>query len=139
MHWLVVLVLCAFTFGLAGLAWAFRQAAFVKKIDPSSKGLLYLGLALAAMVLQVILSFMMGRISSSGMAVMLVLILSALNLVIVVFGFLAVFGMRKSLLQHYNAVEPLGLQLGGVMTFFFSIFYFQYHFARIIALKKKPA
>ena len=34
------------------------------------------------------------------------------------------------------SAEPFGLQLNGVMTFFFSVYYFQYHFSRIIGIKR---
>ena len=30
-----------------------------------------------------------------------------------------------------DSVEPINLRLNGVMVFFFNVFYFQYHFARI--------
>jgi len=44
--------------------------------------------------------------------------------------------MRRSLLNYYNTVEPIGLQLSPVMTFFFALFYFQYHFTRIANWKR---
>ena len=53
--------------------------------------------------------------------------------------FIGVFDMRKSLVTHYNSVEPIGLKLSGVMTFFFHFLYFQYHFTRIAALKQTGA
>ena len=136
MQWWVVLVLCFFTFGLAGLVWSFRQAAFVKKIDSGSRAMLFLGLTLAAIVLQAVLQLMIGSVSTTAMAGFLLIVIAALNLVILALGLIAIFGMRKSLVQYYNSVEPFGLQLNGVMTFFFSIFYFQYHLSRIAALKK---
>jgi hypothetical protein len=37
------------------------------------------------------------------------------------------FSLRNSLEDYYNSVEPLNLQLSGVMTFFFNTIYFQYH------------
>jgi hypothetical protein len=49
---------------------------------------------------------------------------------------MAVFGMRRSIVQYYNTREPIGLKLSGVMTFFFSILYFQYHFSRIAEWKQ---
>jgi hypothetical protein len=38
--------------------------------------------------------------------------------------------------QHFNGPEPIGLSLSGVMTFFFGMLYFQYHFTRINELKR---
>ena len=134
MHWLIVLILSAFTYGLGGLVWGFKQAFFVKKLDPGSKGVLYLSLAAVAMVVQVALYFIIFSSSSADFAALWMVSLT--NVVIIVFALIGIFGMRKSLLRHYNTVEPIGLRLGGVMTFFFSILYFQYHFSRIANGKK---
>ncbi len=59
-----------------------------------------------------------------------------LSLVGFVLYFVAVFTMKSGLEDHYNVDEPINLQLSGVMTFFFAIFYFQYHFSRIAQWKK---
>ncbi len=39
------------------------------------------------------------------------------------------------MLAYYNTVEPIGLRLSGVMTFFFNVFYFQHHMSRIVLWK----
>ena len=57
-------------------------------------------------------------------------------LLIAVFWLIAIFGMRSSLVRYYNTVEPMGLRLSGVMTFFFNIIYFQYHLSRIANWEK---
>jgi hypothetical protein len=44
--------------------------------------------------------------------------------------------MRDALVEYYNTVEPINLRLSGVMTFFFSFLYFQYHFSRIANWKR---
>jgi hypothetical protein len=49
---------------------------------------------------------------------------------------LAFFDMRRSMEEHFNGPEPIGLSLSGVMTFFFGPFYFQYHMSRINELKR---
>jgi len=133
MPWAVVLILSFFTGGLAGLIWAFRQAAFVKKIDPASKAIAMLAASLGCMVLQVILYFAI--LSSPSRAMTLSGLIMLLNFAIVITALVAVFGMRKSIVRHYNTVEPIQLKLSGVMTFFFSILYLQYHFSRIIQWK----
>ena len=46
------------------------------------------------------------------------------------------FRIRKILFTHYNSVEPIGLRLSDVMTFFFGTMYFQYHLSRIAQWKK---
>jgi len=49
----------------------------------------------------------------------------------------AAFNMRSSIEDHFNTAEPIGLSLNGVLTFFFSIYYFQYHFTRINEMKRR--
>jgi hypothetical protein len=138
-HWAVVLILSAFTYGLGGIVWAFRQALFVRKIDPASKAVFHLGLGCAAMVIQVVFYFVAFATLGAEDGGLIVGVILLLNLAIVIPIYLAVFGMRKSLVGYYNAVEPMGLQLGGVMTFFFTILYLQYHLSRIAAWKKTGA
>jgi hypothetical protein len=136
LHWAVVMVLAWVTVGLAGLVWFFKQAAFVKKIDPSSKAMLLLAVTLIGMVAQVVLAFGAMRSASASSISAIGGLVMILNLVIVVTGLVTVFSMRSSIQRYYNSVEPIGLRLSGVMTFFFSILYFQYHFSRIAAWKK---
>jgi hypothetical protein len=134
-HWLVVLILSVVTGGLGGLVWMFREAFFVKKIDPTSKAIMLFGVTLIAIAIQIVL--VLGAASGSMLAMQAASIISMpLSLVMFVVAMVAVFSMRKSIVTYYNTVEPIGLKLSGVMTFFFSILYFQYHFSRIIAWKK---
>jgi hypothetical protein len=42
-----------------------------------------------------------------------------------------IFVTRSELMRHYNEREPIGLNLGKVMTYFFSYVYFQYHLNQI--------
>ncbi len=137
MHWAVVLILSGVTFGLCGLVWSFKEAFFVKKIDPSSKSVTMLMIACIAMIVQVAISFMAGRSGSIATMASASTIVLLLNLVFIVVLLIAVFGMRRSLVLYYNSVENIGLKLSGVMTFFFSILYFQCHFSRIAEMKKR--
>ena len=136
MHWLVVLIISAITSGLGYLVWGFKQAFFVKKLDPANKSVRYFMLSFVAMLVQVALYFVMLTDLSSGSVAALLPMVMITNVVIVIFAYMGIFGMRRSLINHYNSVEPIGLQLGGVMTFFFSILYFQYHLSRIAAWRK---
>ncbi len=136
MHWAVVMILTWVTGGLAALVWAFKQAAFVKKIDPSSKAVILMAVTLLGMVAQIVIAFgAMGSRSSASVSAAAGIVM-ILNLVIIVTGLVTVFSMRTSIERYYNTVEPMGLRLSGVMTFFFTILYFQYHFSRIAEWKK---
>ncbi|MCX6621268.1 MAG: hypothetical protein NTY38_09335, partial [Acidobacteria bacterium] len=139
MHWGVVLILAWITGGLAGIVWAFKQASFVKKIDPSSKAVLTLTLCVVVVLAQLALFVVAmsaaysgsasGASASAGLGMLL-------NLVALVLSLVTMFGMRSSIVRYYNTVEPINLKLSGVMTFFFNILYFQYHFSRIAEWKK---
>jgi hypothetical protein len=59
----------------------------------------------------------------------------AMNLVYGVLILIGRFSLRSSLERYYNSVEPVGLSLGPVMTFFFGDIYFQYHFNQIMRRK----
>jgi hypothetical protein len=113
----------------------FREAFFVKKIDSASNAIMLITVTLIGMVLQCVIA--LGAASGSMMAPEAAsIVVMLLNVVIIVTGLVAVFSMRRSIVAYYNTVEPIGLQLSGVMTFFFSILYFQYHFSRIIEWKQ---
>lgn len=135
LHWALVILFSAITFGIFGLVWAFRQAAFIKKIDPASKAVTYLVLNLLGAIVAVVLAFTAVGASTDTMAE-IGLVELALYVILLVMGIVMVFSMRKSMFTYYNTVEPIGLQLSGVMTFFFTLIYFQYHFSRIANWKK---
>jgi uncharacterized membrane protein len=143
LHWALVLVLAMIT-GIFGLIWFFVQAGYVKKIDPSSRARMFLVLGLLAIVAQivgvmlVVAGAAMGS-GSAGLAAAGGFLAFILWVLAVVFMLSAVFGMRRSLIDYFNSVEPIGLRLSGVMTFFFTILYFQYHLSRIAEWKRTGA
>jgi hypothetical protein len=51
--------------------------------------------------------------------------------------FITVYVIRAELHFHYNVREPVGLYLNGIMTFLFSLFYFQYHLYKIAKLRER--
>ena len=137
LHWALVLLLGICTCGLFNVIWMFVQASWMRKVKPDSKALNYY---IAGMVFYVIaivaevaatIANSNGN-SSSGLAA--VYLLAALvNLVLFL---IAIFTMRSDMEEHFNGPEPIGLTLSGVMTFFFNVLYFQYHFSRINELKR---
>jgi hypothetical protein len=131
-HWGLVLLIGVFTCGLFFSAWMIVEAAYVRKIRPESKGLMFVIIAVAG-------SYLGGFANG---------LISALNhtnpqplghLITIIFAIIflgAAFQMRSDLEEYYNTTEPINLQLSGVMTFFFAIFYFQHHLSRIAQWKK---
>ncbi|MEN6603036.1 MAG: GYF domain-containing protein [Bryobacteraceae bacterium] len=146
LHWALVLVITIFC-GIFGLIWLFVQAAFVRKLDPNNKSIMMFVVsflvAIGGWIVMVAVGIGIGGTAAAmgserlGM-VLPVIFLTYLIVAVLsaVFGLLGVFGMRRSLLNYYNTVEPIGLQLSPVMTFFFALFYFQYHFTRIANWKR---
>jgi hypothetical protein len=131
-HWALVLLIGIFTCGLFFSAWMIVEAAYVRKIKPESKGLMFVIIAIAGSYVG---GFMNGFYSAMNhtnpqpLGHLITIIFAIIFLV-------AAFQMRSDLEEYYNTAEPINLNLNGVMTFFFAIFYFQYHFSRIAQWKK---
>ncbi len=133
LHWAVVLVLTIVTCGLFGIVWAFLQAGWVKKIVPRSNALLMYALYVAFLLLGTAISFA-GAVGGPE-AVRAMMVSWLFTMASVVCFLIGAFNIRSCLLEHYNSVEPIGLRLSAVMTFFFNTLYFQYHMSRIYQWK----
>jgi hypothetical protein len=129
LHWGILVLLGVLTCGLFGWVWAFVEAAWVKKVDPESKALLYYGISMFAAGFA---EGMAGRPGAANGGIFLVCRIAG-----GIMWLVAAFNMRSSIEEHYYSKEPIGLSLNGVMTFFFSIYYFQYHFTRINEMKQR--
>jgi hypothetical protein len=128
LHWGLVLLLGIVTCGIFVWIWALVEANWVRKVQPASKGMVLWAFA-------IVLSFINGALSQthdSGAKALG----SLFSLGAIVLWIVGSFSMKNSIEEHYNTAEPLGLQLSGVMTFFFAIFYFQYHFSRINEIRR---
>jgi hypothetical protein len=137
LHWALVLLIGFFTCGLFMIVWMFVQAAWMRKVNPRSKALTYYIVAMVIYVVMIVAEVAMMIASSNGTpSVGLVALCGLLGLVYFVMILIAIFTMRSDIEQHYNGPEPIGLSLSGVMTFFFNVLYFQYHFTRINELKR---
>jgi hypothetical protein len=138
LHWALVLLIGMFTCGIFTIVWIFIQATWMRRVDPCSKALFYY---IGAVVLYIVgfaaqtalrAAELRGSVShGSFVAFSIVWILAYAALFIT-----AKFSLRNSIEKHFNGPEPIGISLSGVMTFFFSVFYFQYHFSRINQLKQ---
>jgi len=134
LNWVIVLVLVVVT-GIFGIIWTFIQLGFVKKIDPASTATKQYIIGLVALpagfIVFAFLVFGGGMAGSNSLAALGGLCLLATYIFSFIFMILAIFGMRRSIETYYNTVEPIGLRLNPIMTFFFNVIYFQYHFDRI--------
>lgn len=132
LHWALVLLFGIFSCGLFYSAWLIVESVFVKKIKPDSKGLLWICIGIGGAFFSGFLGGFLkatngGQDSPIG---------GLLTLASLVMQYVGIFALRSDLEEYYNSVEPINLRLNGVMTFFFSVFYFQYHLSRISRWKK---
>jgi hypothetical protein len=134
LHWGILVLLGVLTCGVFGWVWAFIQAAWVKKVEPQSKALIYYGVSVGLFVLMFGAAFAEGAQGNRGAGSSAPFLLGRIGGAIM--WLVAAFNMRASIEEHYYSKEPIGLSLNGVMTFFFSIYYFQYHFTRINEMKR---
>lgn len=143
LHWALVMLLSIVT-GIFQYIWMFIQAAFIRRIDPHSKAMMFYVLGVVTNLVGVgiaILALVIVRgltnpdsprpVAAAPIAAMALVFCIGSGLLIA-----GIFSARASLLRYYNLVEPIGLRLSGVMTFFFNILYFQYHFTRIAKWKE---
>jgi hypothetical protein len=119
-------------------AWVFYLSLWIRSLDENARSPFWCdAYVVVELTLAVLSAFPLAiwRDSPSPLAVAkLLLAFASLTL-----GILAIFLIRSDLERHYNEREPLGLHLSGMMTFFFSIYYFQYHLYKIAQLKEGQA
>lgn len=134
LHWALVLVIGLFTCGLFAVVWEFVQAAWMRKVNQRSNALfLYIAYAVIAYGGGIFRFILM---MSTGFRNPFLALALPVSLISVVLVELAFFDMRRSMEEHFNGPEPIGLSLSGVMTFFFGPLYFQYHMTRINEIKR---
>jgi hypothetical protein len=124
LHWGLVLLFNVLTLGIFVCVWMFIQSSWIRRIDPKSNATMisagYLGLTILAGVA--------GFVWGQGLATLLRLAAGG----VVIYGS---FSMRRSMVEYFNTVDPIGLRMSGVMTFFFNILYCQHHMTRIAEWK----
>lgn len=124
LHWAIVLVLGIGTLGLFNILWALIQANWARRLIKDNKPL-----ALVAMYPAGVLTVIM-------MDVLRIPLVPLVNLITGIVYLIGIFSIRSAMEDYYNSTENIGLSLSGVMTFFFSTVYIQYHVNRIARWKK---
>lgn len=129
LHWALVLLIGIVTCGIFLWVWAIVQASWVRKVQPASKGIILWSSAILLSLLEVVVSTMPNN-SAQGLMILF-------RLAGAILWISGSFSMKNSIEEHYNTDEPIGLNLNGVMVFFFNVFYFQYHFNQINETRKQ--
>lgn len=135
-HWALVFLINFFC-SVFQIVWLFVEASFVRKIDRESKCIAMLIGGFGCWIVGCLILITTGNFNSQrdefpvGIIPFVLLVVAGL-----VLHYIGIFQMRNSIENYYNTVEPINLRLSGVMTFFFAIYYFQYHFTRIANWKR---
>jgi len=126
LHWSIVLILGILTRQLFNLVWALLQGNWARKLSGDNKPLVLVAMYPAGMV--------------AGFLTIALFRLPALGGLLIIAGaiiyLVGVFSIKAAMEQYYNSTENVGLQMSGVMTFFFSTVYIQYHINSIARWKK---
>jgi GYF domain 2 len=146
LHWGLYILFTFLTCTFFSKVMTVVQAAWLQRVQPSSKALLSYGAQYGILILTIAVRIMTHSIVQTDVTVNgspfaaamshQNPIVSLLNLIYFIMIFVSRFIMRAALEEHFNTVEPVGLQLNPVMTFFFGGIYFQYHLNRINAMKQ---
>lgn len=141
LHWALVLLLTVVTCGLFAPIWLLVEALWIRKVKPEAKSFTYLVITIGIFAAIIGLAIMqVGEAGTTGHRdASLGGIAALLNLGYIVMRLVTVFSMRSDIEDHFNTAEPIGLSLSGVMTFFFAVYYFQYHFSQINEMKRRQA
>ena len=111
--------------------WAIYFCLWIRRIEPAAMSLFW---CVAYIALQI-------AFSVPGTPVQAIhgftYFAATLALLCVAIWFITVYVIRAELHFHYNLREPVGLYLNGIMTFFFSFLYFQYHLYKIAQLRQR--
>ncbi len=141
LSWGLVLLFEILTCSLFRWVWNLVLAAWLKRVQPNSKAILYYAAAAILAFCQFVVSSHSHMVFQPGVHWWVTYytghpLRNLLGIATWVVYLIARFTMRSELELHYNTVEPVGLSLSGVMTFFFGGLYFQYHINRINELKR---
>ena len=132
LHWSIVLILGALTRQLFNLVWALIQGNWARKLSGDNKPMVLVAMYPAGMVagiLTIALSRGTGTPALAGLGGLFIIA----GAIVYVVG---MFSIKAAMEEYYTTTENIGLQLSGVMTFFFSTVYIQYHINSIARWKK---
>jgi hypothetical protein len=109
-----------------------RQANWARKLIKNNKPLVLVAMYPAGMIAGIVA--MAVGVGENSDAVSVAAGLCIIGGVIAYI--IGIFSIRSAMEEYYNSTENIGLSLSGVMTFFFSAVYLQYHINRIARWKK---
>ena len=126
-HWLIILILGVVTRQIFNMIWALVQANWARKLANDNKPLILVAMYPAGMIAGFLTAITHPRMGALGS---LFIIAGAIVYLV------GIFSIKSAMEEYYTTTENIGLQLSGVMTFFFSTVYIQYHINSIARWKK---
>lgn len=136
LSWGLVLLFDFLTCGIFQIVWNFILSAWMRRVQPTSQAIIYYaagyGLALinTGLTVPIILGAMHHAPATHHYG------LNAISVVAWAVRIVARFNLKRSLEEHFNTVEPIGLRLNGVLVFFFGGLYLQSQANRINEIKQ---
>lgn len=127
LHWSIVLILDIFTRQLFNPIWALVQANWARKLINDNRPMVLVAMYPASMVAGILTIALYRQAAALGGLFILA------GAIVYLFG---VFSIKAAMEEYYSSTENIGLTLSGVMTFFFSTIYLQYHINRLARWKK---
>lgn len=128
-HRSIVLILGLGIWQLFNLVWVLIQANWACKLSNDNKPMVLVAMYPASIIAGILVIVMF---RGSGLVV-----LSGLVILGGVASYLVgVFTIRAAMEDYYLSVEPIGLTLSPIMTFFFTTTYIQYHINRLARWKE---
>jgi hypothetical protein len=113
--------------------WGIYLCLWIRTINPKATSIFWVGGSLFCEAILIFLSMLHERTTLVNLGILIYALLAFGT------GIASIYIVRYELLKHYNEVEPVGLDLGPVITFFFSYIYFQYHLVDIAEAKRQQA
>lgn len=130
LHWALLLLIEIFTLGIFNLVWALVLANWARKLDKDNNTLIMIALYPAGAISAGIIAAVTGG-SDSPLAGLSTIIQLGTWIVYLI----GIFKIKSAMEEYYNSTENFGLRLSGVMTFFFSTIYLQYHVNQLSKFK----
>ena len=132
MHWIILLILVLITRQLFNWIWAFVLANWARRLSGKNTAMVLVAMYPGGFIAGVIAMAMSAQMQSPAIAGIggLLIIGGAIAYIV------GVFKIKNAMEEYYNSRENISLVLSGVMTFFFSTVYLQYHVNSIARWKK---
>lgn len=127
LHWVGLLALQIVTLGYFNLIWALVQANWARKLIKDNKPMVLVAMYPAGIMAGVLVVLTSPSLAALGG------LLRFAGIIVYIIG---IFSITHAMEEYYNSTENIYLRMSGVMTFFFSTIYIQYHINKIARWKQ---